>query len=160
MALYNGHTAMKSYSPDVPLESMALDMQEKNIPTEDNKFDELTLAIGARCHARCQLEFEFAKECNLVMKPLSMLGNRLNSVGVDGSNWEKFEKDVLVPICAPIRECTRKVQANAFVLGTFGIIVRCLNCYEKLKDSVCFYNHSILIEMYARFRRRVLRGNQ
>ncbi|ULT97504.1 hypothetical protein L3Y34_005369 [Caenorhabditis briggsae] len=79
MALYNGHTAMKSYSPDVPLESMALDMQEKNIPTEDNKFDELTLAIGARCHARCQLEFEFAKECNLVMKPLSMLGNRLNS---------------------------------------------------------------------------------
>ncbi|CAP34962.2 Protein CBG17151 [Caenorhabditis briggsae] len=134
MALYNDHTAMQSYSPDVPLESMVLDMLEKNIPTEDGQFDELTLALGARCLARCQLKFEFAKECNLVMKPRSQLRNWLDSVGVDDSNWEKFEKDLLVPICAsrgtpPIRECTRKIQANAFVLETFeGVIeVRCLN---------------------------------
>ncbi|PIC36545.1 hypothetical protein B9Z55_015492 [Caenorhabditis nigoni] len=55
MTLYNDHTAMQSYSPDVPLESMVLDMLEKNIPTEDPKFDELTLALGAGWRHRSEM---------------------------------------------------------------------------------------------------------
>ncbi|CAO4384426.1 unnamed protein product [Caenorhabditis nigoni] len=177
MALYNDHTAMQSYSPDVPLESMILDMLEKNVPTEDPEFDKLTLAIGARCLARCQLEFEFAVEHKLEMKPLSQLRDWLRRQKVDASNFEKYEKDLLVPICAArgkterrgegqstVRECTRKIQGNAFVLETFGtaIEVRCLNCSKKKKDSVCFYKHSMqsLIGIYDEFRRRVLPGNQ
>ncbi|PIC12362.1 hypothetical protein B9Z55_028497 [Caenorhabditis nigoni] len=177
MALYNDHTAMQSYSPDVPLESMILDMLEKNVPTEDPEFDKLTLAIGARCLARCQLEFEFAVEHKLEMKPLSQLRDWLRRQKVHASNFEKYEKDLLVPICAArgrtarrgegqstVRECTRKIQGNAFVLETFGtaIEVRCLNCSKKKKDSVCFYKHSMqsLIGIYDEFRRRVLPGNQ
>ncbi|PIC30054.1 hypothetical protein B9Z55_021428 [Caenorhabditis nigoni] len=79
---------MQSYSTDVPL--------ERNISTEDPKFDKLTLALGARILARCQLEFEFAIEHKLEMKPLSQLRDWLRRLKVDASNFEKFEEDLLV----------------------------------------------------------------
>ncbi|CAO4384427.1 unnamed protein product [Caenorhabditis nigoni] len=142
MALYNDHTAMQSYSPDVPLESMVLGILEKNVPTKGPTFDKLTLAVGARCLARCQLEFEFANEHKLEMKPLSQLRDWLRQLKVDASNFEKFEKDLLVPICAArgkskVRECTRKIQGNAFVLETFESVieVRWVNCSKNSAET-------------------------